>query len=119
MVIPAWMIRGPDVPGRVRAAVVLGVVLMAAAVATIRLHWLFIARVQPHDVTSVRRQAAPWLWRFEWGMTIVLLLAAQVAAAADHLLPAAVLLTMAVSGRLAMWFIEPATVRSALGAADE
>jgi eukaryotic-like serine/threonine-protein kinase len=119
MIAPAWFVRGGEVTAAARNRLVMAVVLMATLVTTVRLHWVFTARVEPGQLAAVRRRALPWLRAFEWGMTLVLLSGAIVAFNGDRLLPAALLLTVAVSARLAAHFIEPATWRAAFEPDDE
>jgi serine/threonine protein kinase len=115
MILPAWLNRGAPLPPRLHNGVVLATILAAAAASTLRLHLLFIARVQPGHLGPARRRARAWIRAADVLMALALLVAAAAALLRDRVWFAALFFTVAASATLASWFIEPATTAATFG----
>jgi hypothetical protein len=119
MIGPAWLNRGAPLPSVAHTAVVLGVILAAAVASTLRLHLVFIARVQPTHLDAARPRARAWIRGADWMMTLALLAAAGGALVRDRVWFAALFFTVAASATVASAFIEPATTEATFGAERE
>jgi hypothetical protein len=115
MIYPAWLNRGEPLPRWGHNVVVLAVILAAALSATLRLHLVFTARVQPHHLTAARRRARAWARAADWMMTLALLAAAGAALLRDRVWFAALFFTVAASATIASVLIEPATTEATFG----
>ena len=119
MIYPTWKLRGMPLPSWVHNLLVLGVIVAAALSTTLRLHRVFIARVQPGSARSpVERRSRRWTHRSDALMFLLLLCAAGAALVRDQLWFAALFATLAASGTVASLFIEPATVEATFGKED-
>jgi hypothetical protein len=115
MIAPAWLNRGVPLPPLVHNTIVLAVILAAALSATLRLHLVFTARVQPAQLAAARRRARAWLRASDWMMVLALLAAAGAALVRDRVWFAALFFTVAASATVASAFIEPATTEATFG----
>lgn len=115
MILPAWLNRGAPLPPRLHTGVVFLVILAAAVASTLRLHLVFIARVQPAHLAPARRRAYPWIRGADGVMALGLLAAAAAALVRDRVAFAALFFSVAASATLASWFIEPATTAATFG----
>ena len=118
MIYPTWKLRGMPLPSWVHNLLVLGVIVAAALSTTLRLHRVFIARVQPDQLIAVERRSRRWTHRSDALMILLLLCAAGAALVRDQLWFAALFATLAASGTVASLFIEPATVEATFGKED-
>jgi hypothetical protein len=107
--------RGEPLPRWGHNSLVLAVILAAALAATLRLHLVFTARVQPAHLQPARRRAHPWIRGADWLMTLVLLAAAGAALLRDRVWFAALFFTVAASATIASQLIEPATTEATFG----
>jgi hypothetical protein len=119
MIGPAWLNRGAPLQAWAHTGIVLGVILAAAVASTLRLHLLFIARVQPAHLHVARRRARAWIRGADWMMAFALLAAAGGALVRDRVWFAALFFTVAASATIAAAFIEPATTEATFGAEGE
>ena len=115
MIYPAWLNRGEPLPRWGHYAIVLAVILAAALSATLRLHLVFTARVQPNHLTAARRRARAWTRGADWMMTLSLLGAAGAALVRDRIWFAALFFTVAAIATIASVLIEPATTEATFG----
>ena len=115
MIYPVWMNRGDPLPPWAHTGMVLGVIVAASLAATLRLHLVFTARVQPTQLARARRQAKDWVRGADVLMIVMLLLDAGAALFRDRVWFAALFFTVAVSSTIAALLIEPATAEATFG----
>ncbi|MEZ5286971.1 MAG: serine/threonine-protein kinase [Vicinamibacterales bacterium] len=115
MLYPAWRLRGSPIPGWMHNLLFVSLVVAAALGMTLRLHWLFTARVHPGQLRPARRRARPWIRIFDWLMTVALLVTAGAALVRDEVWLAALFATVAASTTVAFLLIEPATTEATFG----
>jgi hypothetical protein len=115
VIAPAWLNRGAPLASWVHNGVVLAIILSAALSATLRLHLVFTARVQPAQLAPARRRARAWLRVSDRMMALALLAAAGAALVRDKVWFAALFFTVAASATVASAFIEPATTEATFG----
>jgi serine/threonine protein kinase len=118
MIYPVWLNRGAPLPSSAHKFMVLGVIVSAALAATLRLHLVFTARVQPAQLATTRRRSEPWVRSADWLMLLTLLLDAGAALYRDRVWFAALFFTVAVTGTIAAILIEPATASATFGEDD-
>ena len=115
MIYPVWKLRGMPLPSWAHNLLVLAVIVAAALSTTLRLHRVFIARVQPDQLVAAERRSRRWTHRSDALMILWLLCAAGAALARDQLWFAALFATVAACATVASLFIEPATVDATFG----
>jgi serine/threonine protein kinase len=118
MIYPIWKLRGTPLPSWAHNLLLLAVIVAAALSATLRLHRVFTARVQPEQLAAAERRSRRWTHRSDALMILLLLCAAGAALMRDQLWFAALFATVAASGTVASLFIEPATVEATFGRED-
>jgi len=115
MIFPAWAVRGAPIPSWAHNLLFVQVIVAAALATTLRLHWVFTARVHPDQLASARRRAGAWTRRFDWLMALTLLVTAAAALVRDSVWFAALFATVAASATVAFLLIEPATAEATFG----
>ena len=112
---PAWMLRTAPNRGLAHGLLVIALTIAATVAATLRLHWLFTARVLPRQLAGARRRARPWIHAADAVMCALLLAAALLALQGDRTALAAVLAGIGAGITAAARMIEPATTEAAFG----
>jgi serine/threonine protein kinase len=115
MIYPVWLNRGAPLPTWAHDGMVLGVIVATSLAATLRLHLVFTARVQPTQLARARRQSRTWVRAADALMLLTLLLDAAAALYRDRFWFAALFFTVAVSSTIAALLIEPATDDATFG----
>ena len=115
MIAPVWLNRGEPLPSWAHTGMVLGVIVSAALAATLRLHLVFTARVQPSQLARTRRDSRAWIRGADVLMLSTLLLDAGAALYRDRVWFAALFFTVAVCSTIANLLIEPATDEATFG----
>ena len=93
MIYPTWKLRGMPLPSSAHNLLVLAVIVAAALATTLRLHRVFIARVQPDQLIATERRSRRWTHRSDALMILSLLCAAGAALVRDQLWFAALFAT--------------------------
>jgi serine/threonine protein kinase len=115
MIAPVWLNRGEPLPSWAHTSMVLGVIVSAALAATLRLHLVFTARVQPAQLARTRRESRSWIRGADVLMLLTLLLDAGAALYRDRVWFAALFFAVGVSSLIAALRIEPATDEATFG----
>ena len=115
MIAPVWLNRGEPLPSWAHTSMVLGVIVSAALAATLRLHLVFTARVQPAQLARTRRHSRAWIRGADVLMLLTLLLDAAAALHRDRVWFAALFFAVGVSSTIAALRIEPATDEATFG----
>jgi serine/threonine protein kinase len=115
MIYPVWLNRGDPLPSWAHKGLFLAVILAASLAATLRLHLVFMARVQPTQLARARRQSRAFVRSADWLVTLTLLLGTAAALYRDRVWFAALFFTVAASGTIAALLIEPATSDATFG----
>ena len=115
MIGPVWLNRGEPLPPWAHTSMVLGVIVSAALAATLRLHLVFTARVQPAQLARTRRHSRAWIRGADVLMLLTLLLDAAAALHRDRVWFAALFFAVGVSSTIAALRIEPATDEATFG----
>lgn len=115
MIYPVWRLRGAPLPPWAHSPLLLGLIGAAAVATTVRMHWIFTARMHPELLHGARRRARTWIRIADAGMVILLLAAAGAALVRDTLWLAAIFATVAASAAAASLLIEPSTTEAAFG----
>lgn len=115
MILPVWLNRGAPLPSWAHTAVMLAIILAAAVASTLRLHLVFIARIQPTHLAAARHRAGWWVHAADRLMALGLVAAAVAALIRGRVWFAALFFTVAASSTIASLFIEPATTAATFG----
>jgi hypothetical protein len=113
MMYPAWRVRSwLDPPWG--TLFLLATLVCAATSITLRLHLWFTSRFSPSELSTERWKARIWTRWADGGMTAALLVA-TLRLGVDHQAISMLFVTVAISGALASFIIEPATARATFG----